>query len=115
MLNHQEFRQFISQSIHTCDTPSFQQISIHEVRIFEALESAEIWITTAALIAAAGVAARTGRTHVKTWVDLGVVARGDLQPPRYRLALAPPERAAESLGRLRQARAILASVPTPTV
>ena len=81
------------------------EVSIHEVKLFRALEmSKEQWKTSKDLAAAAGINERTARLHCYRLSKLGLVDTAEVFPAhRYRLAPKADKRNAGYINRLRSA------------
>jgi len=81
------------------------EVSIHEARLYRALEAhAGTWKTSAELATAAQIAGRTSRAHVVKLHKLGLVDVAEVFPGhRYRLAQKADKRNASYVIRLRQA------------
>lgn len=82
------------------------QVSVHEVLVFTALQNhRHAWISNSDLAARVpSVSLRTVRAHVARWVRQGLVEQADVYPgPRYRLAPDAESRCGEYVNRVREA------------
>jgi DNA-binding IclR family transcriptional regulator len=81
------------------------EVSLHEARIFLALERAGGgWLTNREIAEAAGVAGRTARAHSLRLVRLGILDLAEVFPAhRYRLSEKAAKRNTAYFQRLRQA------------
>lgn len=64
------------------------EVSLHEVRLYRAVMSANgQWLTSRALAEAAGIADRTARAHTQKLVNLGILDVAEVFPGhRFRLS-----------------------------
>jgi DNA-binding IclR family transcriptional regulator len=89
------------------------EVSLHEARIFTALERAGGWLTNREIAQAAGVAGRTARAHSLRLVRLGILDLAEVFPAhRYRLSEKAAKRNAAYFQRLRQACEVFGIAPS---
>lgn len=63
------------------------EISVHQVKIFQFVQSAKAWVDNQQIAAATGVSARTARLHSKGLSDLGLFDQAEVFPGhRYRFS-----------------------------
>lgn len=63
------------------------QVSLHEVKAYLALKTADGWLTGQEIADLAGINVRTARSHASRLVQLGVADQQELFPAyRYRLS-----------------------------
>lgn len=81
------------------------EISIHEVRVFQFLKGGgDKWVTAKDVAAAASVASRTARAHLLKFVKLGIADQAEVFPAhRYRMAEKASKRNAGYMLRLESA------------
>lgn len=81
------------------------EVSIHEARLFRALEQSKAeWTTSAVLAHVSGINPRTARAHCYKLAKLGLVDTAEVFPAhRYKLAEKADKRNAGYITRLRRA------------
>lgn len=80
------------------------EISLHQVRVFQFLSGRTDWITAADVAAGSKVASRTARAHLSKFVKAGVVDQAEVFPGhRYRLSPLAEKRNKSLIQRLRKA------------
>lgn len=84
------------------------EVSLHEVRVFIALENlGTAWATSKEIARASAVAERTARAHLLKLSKLGIAETAEMFPAhRYQLAAKAGKRNGGYLRRLQQAREI---------
>jgi DNA-binding CsgD family transcriptional regulator len=84
------------------------EISVHEVRVYEVLRTAASWLSSKDIALWAKVAPRTARHHALRLVRLGVVDRAEVFPAhRYRLSDFADKRNRGYVDRLHRAAEVL--------
>lgn len=85
------------------------EISAHEVRVFEALRKAGAWLMAQEVAKRAKTSPRTTRLHLRTMAQHGLVAIQRVYPgPRYRLVEATDSKGREYKARLTAAAKVFA-------
>ena len=84
------------------------KVSLHEVKVFRALQgSPDKWLTNKDVAAASGVAERTTRLHTRRQVRLGLLEQVEVFPAnRYRWSGEAAKRNAAYVQRLEQAASV---------
>lgn len=84
------------------------EVSIHEVRLFKALQARSgKWATAKEMSDEAEIAGRTARAHLTKFVGLGIVDVAEVFPAhRYRLAEKADKRNAAYINRLKAAASV---------
>lgn len=63
------------------------EISLHQVKVFQAVRSSSQWITSKEVANLSGVADRTARSHLLKLVKLGLIDQAEVFPAhRYRVS-----------------------------
>jgi predicted DNA-binding transcriptional regulator len=84
------------------------QISLHEIRVYEAAKSSNKWLTAREIAVIADIADRTSRAHAAALVELGVFEVSKVFGGyRYRLKDKFEQLAADYLARLEAAKKVL--------
>lgn len=80
------------------------EVSMHEVKVYRALEQAPAWVTSREIATVASIAPRTARSHALKLVRLGLVDVAEVFPGHmYRLSAKASKRNAGYLDRLKRA------------
>lgn len=80
------------------------EISLHDVKVYLVLKSADRWLTNREIAKAAGVADRTARAKTIRMVRLGILDQAELYPGhRYQLSKKADKRNGGYVQRLEQA------------
>ena len=88
------------------------EISLHQVRVFQFLSGSNGWCTAIDVAAGSNVAKRTARAHLLKFVKAGVVDQAELFPGhRYRLSPLAEKRNKSLIQRLRQAAEVFGRAP----
>lgn len=87
------------------------EISLHQLKVFEFVRDSRRWVTAAEIQEGAGVAARTARHHALNLVKLGLFDQAEVFPcHRYRLSQFAEQRNKGYMLRLAQARDVFGEV-----
>lgn len=87
------------------------EISLHQLKVFEFVRDSGRWVTSAEIQDGAGVAARTARLHALNLVKLGLFDQAEVFPGRrYRLSEFAEQRNKGYMLRLAQAREVFGEV-----
>jgi predicted ArsR family transcriptional regulator len=89
------------------------EISLHQVKVYQCVAARQRWMTNNEIAAAAGVAPRTARHHTSTLVAMGIFDQAEVFPNHaYRLAEKAKQRNTAYLLRLEKAAEVFTSLAT---
>lgn len=89
------------------------EISLHQVKVYECVAASKRWMTNNEIATAAKVAPRTARQHTRILVSLGIFDQAEIFPNHaYRLSPKAKQRNAGYLLRIEKAQEVFASLAT---
>jgi DNA-binding IclR family transcriptional regulator len=93
------------------NTMEHNEISLHQVKVYQYVAAGQRWMTNKDIAQGAGVAPRTARQHTKALVNLGIFDQAEVFPSHaYRLSDKAKQRNTAYLLRLQKAEEVLADL-----